>query len=185
MLIRFCSVFSLFSGCKNSILLIPLDAKDMFLGEKGRMDRIDKVLLILPLLPAADLLSTLFSLSLGGEEVGILARPILEYYGTFGLFMLAITASIIFLVSMEAVIYIRRLFINEWNFRWTQYVVVIPIYWFFILEGVYVSTVIMNFLVPLSPLLTQTILLKAVLVCSYFVCVSALTMPQMRQLSHF
>jgi len=149
------------------------------------MDRIDKVLLILPLLPAADLLSTLFSLSLGGEEIGILARPILEHYGSYGLIALAISASIIFLVSMKVVIFIKKLFIKEWEFRWTQYVVAIPIYWFFVLEGVYVSTIIMNFLVALSPLLRQTIILRAVLVCTYFAYVSALTLSQMRQLRHF
>jgi len=149
------------------------------------MDRIDKVLLILPLLPAADLLSTLFSLSLGGEEIGILARPILAHYGSYGLIALAISASIIFLVSMKVVIFIKKLFIKEWEFRWTQYVVAIPIYWFFVLEGVYVSTIIMNFLVALSPLLRQTIILRAVLVCTYFAYVSALTLSQMRQLRHF
>jgi len=146
------------------------------------MDRVEKVLLVLPLLPAADLLSTLYSLSFGGEEVGILARPILEQYGSYGLVMLAASASIIFLVSMEVVIYIKNLFVNELRFRWMWYVLVIPIYWFFVLEGVYVSTVIMNFLVPLSPLLTQAVTLRVFLVGAYFLCVSTLTMSQMRQL---
>jgi hypothetical protein len=148
------------------------------------LDRIDKVLLILPLLPVADLLSTLFSLGLGGEEVGILARLFLENYSSLGLVMLAVSASVVFLVFMQVVIYIKKLFIKEWKFRWMRYVLTINIYWFFVLEAVYVSTVIMNFLVPLSPLLTQTIILRAILVCTYFACVSALTMPQIRQLPH-
>jgi len=150
------------------------------------VDRIDKVLLVLPLLPTADLLSTLFSLSLGGEEVGVLARPMLENYGAYGLVILATLASIMFLVSMEAVIHIKKLFTKgEWNFRWTQYVLATQIYWIFMLEGVYVSTVIMNFLVALSPLLAQTIIFRTIIVGAYFACVTALTTTQMRKLPRF
>jgi hypothetical protein len=149
------------------------------------LDRIDKVLFILPFLPVADLSSTLFSLNFGGEEVGILARPVLQNYGPYGLVMLAISASIIFLVSMKVVIHIKILFIKEWKFKWMWYFLAIQICWFFMLEAVYVSTVIMNFLVPLAPFLTQTVTLKAVLVCAYFACISALTIPKIRQLPHF
>jgi hypothetical protein len=139
----------------------------------------------LPFLPIADLTSTLFSLNFGGEEVGILARPILQNYGSFGLIMLAISASIIFLVSMKVVIHIKILFTKEWKLKWMWYILVIQICWFLILEAVYVSTVIMNFLVPLAPFLTQTVTLKAVLVCAYFAFVTALTIPKIRQMPHF
>jgi hypothetical protein len=149
------------------------------------LDRIDKVLLILPFLPTADLSSTLFSLNFGGEEVGILARPVLQNYGPYGLVMLAISASVIFLVSMKVVIHIKILFIKEWKFKWMWYVLAIQICWFSILEAVYVSTVIMNFLIPLAPFLTQTVTLKAVLVCAYFAFISTLTIPKIRQLPHF
>jgi len=149
------------------------------------MDKIDKALLIMPLLPIADLLSTFFALGFGAEEVGILARPILQNYGPYGLVMLTTFASILFLVFMQVVIYIKKLFIKKWKFRWMWYVLTIHIHWFFMLEAVYVSTVIMNFLAPLYPLLTPTIILRAILVCTYFACVSALTMPQIRQLPHF
>jgi len=140
----------------------------------------------MPLLPLADLLSTLFCLSFsGGEEVGILARPMLQNYGPYGLVTLATSASILFLAFMKVVIYIKKLFIKEWKLKWARYVLTIHIYWFFMLEAVYVSTVIMNFLVPLYPLLTQTIILRVILVCTYFACVSVLTVPQIRQLPHF
>jgi len=140
----------------------------------------------MPLLPIADLVSTLFCLSFSsGEEVGILARPMLQNYGPYGLVMLATSASIIFFVFMKVVMYIKKLFIKEWKLKWMRYVLTIHIYWFFILEAVYVSTVITNFLVPLYPLLTQTIILRVILVCTYLACVSALTMPQIRQLPHF
>lgn len=149
------------------------------------MDRIDKGLLILPLLPAADLSSTLFSMRFGGEEIGILARPILQNYGPYGLVALAASASIIFLFFMEVVIHIKKLFIKEWKFKWIWYILTAQVYWFFMLEAVYVSTVAMNLLVPVAPLLTQTIILRAILVCTYFVFISALTIPQMKKLPHF
>lgn len=149
------------------------------------MDRVDKILLVLPFLPVADLLSTLFSLTRGAQEVGILARPILELYGSYGLIMLAASASIVFFVLMRIVLYIKKLFVSEFKFRWMWYVLAIPIYWFFVLEGVYLSTVVMNFLIALIPLLTQTIILRALIVCAYFFFVSALTMSQIKQLPHF
>ncbi len=146
------------------------------------MDRIDKVLLVLPLLPAADLLSTLFSLGGGGQEVGILAQPILEQYGAFGLFPLAASASLIFLVFMGSVIYIKRLFVERWKLKWTRYAVMIPIYWLFILQGVYVSTVIMNLLVSLSPVLAESSALRISIVGLYSAGIGILTRPQIRHL---
>lgn len=149
------------------------------------MDRIDKVLLILPLLPVADLLSTLFSLSLGGQEVGILARPILENYGPAGLVFLAFFASAIFLVFMGVVIYIKKLFINEFRFKRMWYVLAVPIFWFFVLEGVYVSTVAINILAPLAPLFAQTFTLRVIITSAYFLFVNALTLPHMKRLPRF
>jgi len=145
------------------------------------LDRVDKVLLVLPFLPVADLLSTLFSLGYGGEEVGILARPVLELYGVFGLIPLAASASVMFLVFMRVVIYIKRLLVNEWKFRWSKQILMIPIYWLFVLEGVYVSTVIMNLLVPVSPQIIETIALRALLALAYFASICKLTLPQIRQ----
>lgn len=146
------------------------------------MDRVDKVLLVLPLLPVADLLSTLFALGRGGQEVGILARLVLEQFGAYGLVPLAASASAIFMVFMLVVIHVKRLFVEEWRIKWTRQVLMIPVYWLFILQGVYVSTVVMNLLVPLSPALAQMFMLRVALVGLYFVGVSMFTIPQMRQL---
>ena len=120
----------------------------------------------------------------GGEEIGILARPILQNYGPYGLVALAASASIIFLFFMEVVIHIKKLFIKEWKFKWIWYILTAQVYWFFMLEAVYVSTVAMNLLVPVAPLLTQTIILRAILVSTYFVFISALTIPQIKKLPH-
>jgi hypothetical protein len=148
------------------------------------LDRVDKVLLILPLLPAADLLSTLFSLGSGGEEVGVLARPTLMRFGPVGLVILAVSASMIFLVSMRLVIHIKSLFVSKWKFKWALYLLAVPIYWFFLLEGFYVSTVVMNVLVAVSPVLAQIFALRAVLVAMYFSCAAAVTMSQIRRMPH-
>jgi len=155
----------------------------LFSERKEKLDRVDKVLLVLPILPFADLVSTLFSLRLGGVEIGILARPVLENYGSLGLVWLSASASIAFFVLMVAVIRIKGMFVNKgWNFTWTRYVLAVPVYWFFMLEGLYVSTVVMNFLVPIAPLVTETIILRALPVIAYFTCATALTMSAIRQL---
>jgi len=155
----------------------------VFLGEKGiNLDRVDKALLVFPLLPAADLLSTLFSLRYGGEEIGVLARPVLEHYGAYGLIPLAVSASAIFLVFMQVVIRIKKLFVEEWNVKWTRWILTVPVYWLFMLQGVYVSTVIMNLLVPFSIVLTETIVVRIAFACAYFACISVFTRPQMKQL---
>jgi len=146
------------------------------------LDRVDKVLLVLPFLPIADLLSTVFSLGRGGEEVGVLARPVLELYGVFGLIPLAVSASVMFLVFMLVVIYIKRLFVEEWRLKWTRWILPVPIYWLLVLQGVYVSTVVMNLLVPVSPALAQMFTLRVILILLYFVGVSIFTGPQMRRL---
>ena len=146
------------------------------------MDRVDKALLVLPLLPAADLLSTLFSLRYGGQEVGILARPVLEQYGAYGLIPLAVSASAIFLIFMQVVIRIKKLFVEKWKVKWTGRILTLPIYWLFMLQGVYVSTVIMNLLVPFSSVLTGTVMVRVVLACAYFAIVAVFTRPEMRLL---
>jgi len=139
----------------------------------------------MPLLPLMDLASTLFSLHFGGEEIGVLARPMLQRYGPSGLVVLATTASLLFLAFMGVVIRIKRTFVNGWKVRWMWCVLVVPIYWFFVLEGVYVSTVVMNFLVPVAPVLAQGVALRGLFVGAYFAGVSALTLPQIRGLPRF
>jgi hypothetical protein len=146
------------------------------------LDRVDKALLVLPLLPAADLLSTLFSLRYGGEEIGILARPILQQYGAIGLVPLAVSASAIFLVFMQAVIRIKRFFLERWKMKWTKWILTVPIYWLFLLQAVYVSTVIMNLLVPFSPVLTEALVVRIAFACAYFACISVFTRSPMSRL---
>ena len=119
---------------------------------------------------------------MGGTEVGFLARPILQQHGPFGLVFLATSASAIFFVFMTIVIYIKRLYVAEWRFKWMRLMIVIPVYWFFILQAFYVSTVVTNFLVPLAPFLTKTLLVRIAPAAAYFIVLTALTKQQIKQL---
>jgi hypothetical protein len=129
--------------------------------------------------------STLIALNFGGEEIGILAQPLLQNFGAYGLVMLATSASLMFLVFMQAVIHIRRLLVKEKRFKWTRHLLTIPIYWIFLLEAIYFSTVVLNLLVPLSFPQTETIILRVLLTGTYFACISTLAKPQMRQPPNF
>jgi hypothetical protein len=146
------------------------------------MDRVDKALLVLPLLPLFDLVSTLFSLSLGGVEIGVLARPVLQHYGPVGLVFLTASASIIFLAFMSVVIYIKKQYVAKWRFNWMRYMLIVPFYWFFLLQAFYVSTVITNLLVPLVPWATQTLLFRALPALAYFIGIATFTKQQISQL---
>jgi hypothetical protein len=106
----------------------------------------------------------------------------LEQYGAYGLIPLAVSASAIFLVFMQAIIRIKKLFVEEWKVKWTRRILTLPIYWLFLLQGVYVSTVIMNLLVPFSSVLTQSIVLRIAFACVYFAGIAVFTHPQMRLL---
>jgi len=167
-------------GTCSSILISQM--VKMAKGERWKMDRVDWVLLVFPFLPLADLLSTLFSLSLGGEEVGILARSVLASYGFPGLGMLAICTSIIFLCLIRIITYIKEFYISDMRFRGIGYTLSIPIFWFFMLEGVYVSTVALNFLAPFDHFLTQSIALRGVIAGAYFVSVVLLTKSHLNRL---
>jgi len=105
----------------------------------------------------------------------------LETYGPSGLVALAVLASLTFFVFMQVVIYVKRMVVDELRFKGMHSVLAIPIYWFFLLEGVYVSTVILNFLVPFSPSLTQALSFRAIIVGMYFTGISVLNKTQMKQ----
>jgi len=107
-----------------------------------------------------------------------LARPVLQHYGCVGLVFLAFSASLIFLAFMSLVIYIKRLYKEKWRLKWMRLVTVIPVYWFFLLQAFYVSTVVSNFLVPLAPLLTQTLLFRTLPAIVYFLDIAAFTKQQ-------
>jgi hypothetical protein len=56
------------------------------------------------------------------------------------------------------------------------------VYWFFLLQAFYVSTVVSNFIVPIAPLLTETLLFRALPALAYFIGIIALTKQQINQL---
>jgi hypothetical protein len=68
------------------------------------LDRIDKVLAILPFMTLADTVSTEFSLTFGGMEGGPIAGPVYEQYGQLGLIALTIFS---FFVSLGCIWFLR------------------------------------------------------------------------------
>jgi hypothetical protein len=166
----------------NSVLISQIS--QISRGELWEMDRIDWILLVFPFLPVADLLSTVFSLSLGGEEVGILARSVLASYGFPGLGILAVCASIIFLSLVRIIAYIKKFYVSDRRFRGIGYTLSIPIYWLFMLEGVYVSTVALNFIAPFDSLLTRSIALRGVIAGACFVGLVLATRLNLVRLLH-
>ena len=71
---------------------------------KLELDRIDKVLFILPFIALADTVSTEFSLMFGGMEGGPIAGPVYEQYGQPGLIALTIFS---FFVSLGCIWFLR------------------------------------------------------------------------------
>ena len=71
---------------------------------KLELDRIDKILFILPFIPLADMVSTEFSLMFGGMEGGPIAGPVYEQYGQPGLIALTIFS---FFVSLGCIWFLR------------------------------------------------------------------------------
>ena len=147
------------------------------------MDSIDKALLLLPVLPVADLMSTLFSLRLGGEEIGLLARPMLQNYGSWGLIVVSVSASLMFLVFMGILIRVKKLVVKQFTFKWMLCVLAMLIYWIFFLEGFYVSTVVSNLVVPWAFPLLSMLILRVFTVGICFIVIGIMTMQQMRRLS--
>jgi hypothetical protein len=68
------------------------------------LERIDKVLFILPFMTLADTVSTEFSIMFGGKEGGPIAGPVYEQYGQPGLIALTIFS---FFASFGCVSFLR------------------------------------------------------------------------------
>jgi len=146
------------------------------------LDRIDKVLFILPFLTLADMVSTEFSLMFGGMEGGPIAGPVYEQYGQLGLIALTIFS---FFVSFGCVWFLRyaktRIRQGERS-KLNRVAMVYAILFFFFLEAYIMGVVIQNFLVPL---LSPSLILFAIqygMTLAYFVSVTFFTRTEMKQL---
>ena len=151
-------------------------------GNRLEVDRIDKVLFILPFLSLADTVSTEFSLMFGGTEGGPIAGPVYEQFGYLGLIALTIFA---FLVSFGCVWFLRyakRRVVQGEGSKLNRVALLYGVFFFFFLEAYIMGVVIQNLLVPLKlPSLTLFAIQYGVtLAC--FVIVIFFTRTEMKQL---
>ena len=124
-------------------------------------------------------MSTLFvALPFGGQEIGILAKPIYERYGKPGLVALS---SFLFLVFLAYVWFLKLT--QEQTSKRERPVLVATIYLLFAVEAGWMGVVIQNFLVPLSLPLFVVFAVWSGVTCAYFVSVSSFTRAEMRRLT--
>lgn len=146
------------------------------------MDRIDKIVFILPFITLADMASTEYSLAFGGKEGGILAKPIYEQYGKPGLVVLSIFTFFAFLVFVWLFGYAKKRITQGQSSKLHRVVLVVLVIFFFWGEAYLTGVVIQNFLVPLRlPSLTLLAIQYGV-AFTYFVSVSFFTRTEMKRL---
>ena len=146
------------------------------------LDRIDKVLFILPFLTLADTVSTEFSLMFGGMEGGPIAGPVYEQYGHLGLIALTIFAFFVSLGCVWFLSYAKRRIRQGERSKLNRVVLVYGVLFFFLLEAYMMGVIVQNFLVPvLSPSLTLSAIQYGV-TFTYFVSISFFTRTEMKRL---
>jgi len=146
------------------------------------LDRIDKILFILPFLTLADMVSTEFALMFGGREGGPIAGPFYRQYGQLGLLALTIFSFFASLGCVWFLRYAKRRVVQGERSKLNRVVLVYGILLFFLLEAFLMGVVVQNFLVPLlSPSLTLFAIQYGVTL-TYFVAVSFFARTEMKQL---
>ena len=143
------------------------------------MDRIDKAVLIFPCLPLADMVSTLFALTLGGHEAGIVAKPIYDRYGKLGLVALLTFIFLLFLACVRLFTIDKRR-VQMQASRRERIALVVGINFLFLLEGWWIAVVITNLILPPSLLVMLATWFGVIF--AYFVSVSFFTRAEMRRL---
>jgi len=146
------------------------------------LDRIDKVLFILPILTLADMVSTEFSLMFGGMEGDPIAGPVYEQYGQLGLIALTIFSLFVSLGYVWFLKYAKTRIRQGERSKLNRIVLVYAIFFFFFLEAYIMGVVVQNFLVP-PPLPSLTLLaIQYGVTLAYFVSVSFFTRTEMKRL---
>ena len=144
------------------------------------MDRIGKILFILPFISPIDLISTLISFRLGGKEGGIIGKPLYELFREPGLIVWScIFFLFLFLMSwwFEAS---KRKFLRGETTRLHGYILLFAVWVVFIVEGWWIGVIITNLLLPSSLFAIFAIWFKVSLI--YFVSASFFTRTEMKRL---
>ena len=149
---------------------------------KLELDRIDKVLFILPFIPLVDVVSTLFLLTFGGKESGPLAGPVYERYGQFGLVALSIFAFFALLGCVWFIKYAKKRIKQGERTKPNRVALIVAVNLFFFGEAYLTGIIVQNFLaLLLSPSPTRLVITYGVAI-AYFVAVSFFTRTEMKQL---
>ena len=146
------------------------------------MDSIDKILFILPFIPLADMVSTLFSLTFGGREGGFLSRPVYERYGELGLVSLSIFTFFVLLGCVWFLRFAKRRFSQDRVSKLHRVVLVYAVNFFFLLEAYLMGVAVQNILVPLLLPSLALLAIQYGVTLAYLVSVSSFTRTEMKQL---
>jgi len=146
------------------------------------LDRIDKVLFILPFIALADTVSTEFALMFGGMEGGPIAKPVYEQYGQPGLIVLTIFA---FFVSLGCVWFLRyaktRIRQGEGS-KLNRVAIVYAILFFFFLEAYIMGITVQNFFVPILPPSLTLLIIQWGVTFTYFASAIFFTRTETKRL---
>ena len=146
------------------------------------LDRIDRVLFILPFIPLVDATSTLFLLTFGGKESGILAEPVYERYGQFGLVALSIFAFFALFGCVWFLKYAKTRINQGETTKLNRRALVVAVNLFFLGEAFLTGVIVQNFLgLLLLPSITLLVIQYGITL-AYFVSVSIFTRTEMKQL---
>jgi len=146
------------------------------------LDRIDKVLFILPFIPLVDVASTLFLLTFGGKETGPLARQVYEQYGQFGLIALAILAFLVLLGCVWFLKYAKTRINQGERSKPNRVALVVAVNLFFFGEAYLTGIIVQNFLVLLLLPSPTRLVIPYGVTSAYFVSVTFFTRTEMKQL---
>jgi predicted RNA-binding Zn-ribbon protein involved in translation (DUF1610 family) len=146
------------------------------------LDRIDKVLFILPILTLADMVSTEFSLMFGGMEGDPIAGPVYEQYGQLGLIALTIFSLFVSLGCIWFLRYAKTRIIHGEGSKLNRVALVVAVNFFFLGEAYIMGVVVQNFLAPLFLPSLALLAIQYGVTFAYFVTVSLFTRTEMKQL---
>lgn len=149
--------------------------------EEIELDQIEKALFILPAIPLLDIVAVFFSLSLGGQQVGIAAGPIYERYHELGLVAWSSFLFIIFLACVWRLRHWKRRFAQEPASKTNRIVLLVGINIAFLVEALWMGVIIQNLLAPFLPPLT-TYAIWAVVIFTCFVLLSLFARNEMKQI---
>ena len=146
------------------------------------LDRIDKILFILPFLTLADTMSTEFSLMFGGMEGGPIAGPVYEQYGHLGLMALTIFAFFVCLGCVWFLRYAKRRVRQGERSKLNRVAMVYAILFFFFLEAYILGVVVQNFLVPVKLSSITLFVTQYGVTLAYFAGIIFFTRKEMKHL---